>query len=483
VSARRSLAEGCYWVSKRLQGEGAIRRRLATLTESQWLDPEQVRALQLEKLERLVAHCYEAVPHYREAMDDRGIVPHDIVDFESFAALPVLTRETLSDQAEKLTSSSVDPHTLRLRHTSGSTGERVTVSQDPDFDMWCRAHQLRTYSWCGGWRLGDPFVLIWGSPVLFETRSRRQRLDNRLSRRVELNAFRLDRRSIDRMLDALARLQPRLISGYTTALHLLAQRAVERGIELTRLAAVQTTAEPLPPPMRSAIAAGFDCEVFDKYGSRETSIVAHEAPAHEGMCIQAEHTYVEFLTAEGTPCRPGQPGRLVLTTLNNFAQPLLRYETADIAAPLEGRCKSGIGLPLMTPVEGRLHDVICAPDGGMVHPQLFSNVMRQVPQVKWFQVVQQRDARLLLRLVTPTGSLSEPTRGLIAELVRRHSGFDYEISFEQLEDMPKASTTTGKYRVCVSTASAHGSEIERLNAMRAGDEPSGGDSRARAGGA
>jgi phenylacetate-CoA ligase len=210
---------------------------------------------------------------------------------------------------------------LNVRYSSGSTGLRVAVKQDRDFDMWCRAHQLRTYSWGGGWRLGDPFVLVWGAPMLFEGRSHAQLMDNRLSRRLERNSFRLDRGSLDRTLDVLVRFRPRLISGYTTALYLLAQRALERGVELDSLVAVQTTAEPLPPAMRATIAAGLAREVFDKHGSRESSIVAHESPAHAGMCIQAEHTYVEFLDAHGATCRPGQLGRLVLTTQQHGPAP------------------------------------------------------------------------------------------------------------------------------------------------------------------
>jgi phenylacetate-CoA ligase len=468
ATGARPLSATAYWGSQLLQREGAIRRRLALLTRTQHLSPEEVLTLQADKLRRLVAHCYESVPHYREAMESSGIHPSEVVDRGSFAALPLLTRDVLAERGDHLVSHLADPRRLRSRHSSGSTGLRVEVKQDRDFDMWCRAHQMRTYAWCGGWRLGDPFVLLWGSPVLFETRTRTQRLDNLLSRRVELNAFRLDTQSLDRLLDALVGIQPRLISGYTTALYLLAQRAVERGVELPRLDAVQATAEPLPAPMRSTISAGLACEVFDKYGSRETSIVAHESPAHAGMCIQAEHTYVEFLDADGAACRPGQPGRLVVTTLNNVAQPLLRYETSDVAAPLDGACPSGIGLPLMTPVGGRLHDVICTPDGGAVHPQLLSNVMRQFPEVRWFQVVQDELARLVVRVVAPDGPLPPDTRQLIARLLREHVGFDYTIDFEHLPDMPDASTATGKYRVCVCRLPEGETAVAGLNDMRAG---------------
>lgn len=479
----RRLSESSYWVSQRLQGKADIQRRVRLLCETQWWEPERIRDLQLRKLQRLLTHCYETVPYYRAAMDERGIDPRDIVDFASFSTFPLLTRELLAAHADELLSSGANEGKLSERYSSGSTGSRVAVKQDRDFDMWSRAHQLRTYSWCGGWRLGDPFVLVWGAPMLFEGRSHAQLVDNRLSRRIERNSFRLDRGSLDRTLEALVRFKPRLISGYTTALYLLAQRALERGIELHSLLAVQTTAEPLPPAMRATIATGLTREVFDKHGSRESSIVAHESPAHAGMCIQAEHTYVEFLDAHGAACRPGQLGRLVLTTLNNTAQPLLRYETTDLACPLEGSCPSGVGLPLMSPVSGRLHDVICTPNGGLVHPQLFSNLMRQFPEVRWFQVVQERQERLTLRVVTPQGPLAASTRQLIAEQIHEQTGYRFTVSFDALRDMPDASTETGKFRVCVHSSSAGEEALSHLNALRAGNTQLPGASAGLTGGA
>ena len=468
TNAVRSLSERAYWASQALQGKQAIRLRLRCLEESQWSAPEEIRSAQLAKLRRLVAHCYYNVPYYRQVMDRAGIAPADIVDHHSFAALPRLTRDDLHERGRDLIARTADPALLQARHSSGSTGVRVEIYQDQDFDLWCRAHQLRTYAWCGSWRLGDRFALVWGAPVLFETRTRNQRVDNLLSRRIELDAFRLDRRSLDRMLDALLRAQPRLISGYTTALYLLAQRALERGVRIAKLAAVQATAEPIAAEMRGVIAAGFGCEVFDKYGSRETSIVAHESPTHAGMCIQAEHTYVEFLDANDVPCENGQPGRLIVTTLNNYAQPLLRYETSDVAAPLDGACPSGIGLPLMTPVSGRLHDVICGGHGELVHPQLFSNVIRQFAHVRWFQAIQREHKRLTLRVVTDGGApLSDPVRATISGLIRQRSGVDFAIDYEALADMPEPSTATGKYRLCVSTLPI--GERGGLNALRAGE--------------
>jgi phenylacetate-CoA ligase len=433
------------------------------LRETQHWDPEALQELQFRKLIALVRYSYERVPYYRAAMRRRNLQPEHIRDFDDYRRLPLLTRRDLRDHQAELLARPI-PATLTTRQSSGSTGERVQFQQDRDFDLWCDAHQLRTYEWCGAWRLGEPFVLVWGAPAYFEARTRRQRATAWATNRVELNGYRLDRPAVDALLERAIAFQPMVISGYTTALYLLARAARERQATFPRLRAVQPNAEPLNAVMRAEMEEAFDCEVFDKYGSRETNIVAHESPGHDGMCIQAEHTYVEFLDDRGDPCQPGETGRLVLTTLNNRAMPLLRYETSDLAAPLAGTCRSGVTLPRMTPVLGRRQDVLRTPDGGLVHPQLFSNVLRQFPAIEWFQVVQQQAEALTLRVVAP-GGLPDADQARITRLVRTLSGFDSAVTFDLLSDMPPSRT--GKFRLCVSELPQGGDEsLARLNRLR-----------------
>jgi phenylacetate-CoA ligase len=466
------IAATAYWASQTVQGNRATRQRLKFLTSTQLWEPGRLQQFQLQKLQDLVRHAHDTVPYYRALMDRHGVRPEQIRDFDDYRRLPVLTRTSLRTHGPDLMSRAAG-RDLRRRQSSGSTGECVEFVQDADFDRWCRAHQLRAYAWCGAWRLGEPFALVWGAPAYFEARSRASMLDSRLSNRVELNAFRLDRASLERLFDQIVTRRPVLISGYATAIYLLARLARERGTGFPSLRAVQPNAEPLNAAMRTEIEAGFGCDVFDKYGSRETNIVGHEAPDHNGLRIQAEHTYVEFLDEAGNPCPPGVLGRLVLTTLNNRAMPLLRYETTDLAAPLDVVDQSGLGLPAMSPVVGRDQDVLCTPDGGLLHPQMFSNVLRQFPTVAWFQVVQHREDALVLRVVADDALVTEQ-KDRISALIRELAGFPFAIDFEQLPDMPESRT--GKFRLCVCDlpGSRQDRELRSLNDMRAGGQSDGG---------
>ena len=439
-----SIAARLYWAAEATRGWDVVASRHRELVENQWRSPEEIADLQLKKLQQMLVWAYETVPYYRALMQHRGLTGRSFTHPDMLRRLPKLTRPILRSSQDALRSTAIASDHIHDNFSSGSTGLRAAFKQDVDHKLWARAHQLRAYGWCEGWTVGEPFALIWGNPVYWQKANLHRRVVNALSNRVELNAFRLGAAEIADMLARLVRLRPRLISGYSTALYLIARLARDTATRIPELRAVQPTAEPLTEEMRQTLMDGFGCPVFDKYGSRETNIVAHESPAHAGMCIQSENVFVEFLRPDDTPCAPGETGTLVFTTLNNLAMPLIRYQSSDLAAPLPGRCPSGRGLPLMTPVRGRQQDVLSTPDGE-VHPQVFSNIFMRFVEIEWFQVVQERMDTLHVRVVAPSG-LSDAVREEIRALVTQHTGYPFRLEFELLSEMPPS--VTGKFRLC-----------------------------------
>jgi phenylacetate-coenzyme A ligase PaaK-like adenylate-forming protein len=137
--------------------------------------------------------------------------------------------------------------------------------------------------------------------------------------------------------------RPALVSTYSNAIHLITREAARWRMRLDGLRAVQATSKPLPPSLRRRIKQTLHCEVYDKYGMRESNLVAHESPDHDGMLIQAVQ-----------PCPEGVPGEVVVTPLNSRSMPLPRYETSHVA-DLQPQAENALlPFPRLSPVAGRL---------------------------------------------------------------------------------------------------------------------------------
>lgn len=447
------LAESLYWRSEKARGRGQVLTRLEWLEETQWLSPTKVAAIQAEKLGRIVEHAYKTVPYYRRVFEERGLVPADVSVPSDLVKLPLLTRSVLKKNQEELVSSLADRAALQTNHSSGSTGQRATFKQDIDFQLWMRAHQLRTYRWCADWKIGERFVLLWGSEMYWSLKSTADSIRNIISNRREFNTFSLSNDLIKKFTRKLLEFNPVLISTYSNAMHLIAREMDRLDAKVPALRAIQGTSEPFPPALRTRMESVFACETYDKYGSRETNIVSHESPLHDGMLIQSENVVPEFIGDDGVPCAPGERGRVILTTLNNWSMPLIRYETSDIAGPIDGYCRSGRGLPRMTHVAGRQQDLIITPRGDYIDAYYFSYLMMQSQQVDWFQVIQRVPERLHIRLLArrpgDTSFLEE-----LKSTIRQHTGVSFDIDFEVLDEMP--SSPTGKFRLCISEVSGVG---------------------------
>src|SRR5690606_42070577 len=114
--------------------------------------------------------------------------------------------------------------------------------------------------------------------------------------------------------------------------------------------------------------AAWQLEIKVIYSAEEVGYIAHQSPQDESYLVQAEHVIVEVLDADGAPCLPGEVGQVVVTTLNNFARPLIRYALGDYAR-VGGPAACGRGLPVLQDIRGRQRNMLRLPDGNRIWPR------------------------------------------------------------------------------------------------------------------
>lgn len=421
----------------------------ALLEKTQWWAWSEIQALQMRKLNTLLEYAYANVPFYRRRFDEAGVRPRAIHTPADLVHLPPLTKQEIQDHRDELLASGVNRRRLRQNHTGGSTGQPLTFYQDDRFQAWANADLLRTYR-MAGYQLGMRWAFLWGSD--YDARTHKgwhgRLMDRLVYNALWINTFDL---SVDTLTEAarqLVRFQPQILVAYVSSATLLAQFVRDKGIEGIQPRAIQTSAEVLTPDDRRLMEETFGCQVFDRYGCREVYNIAHECAAHQGLHVLAENNVVECLDADGRPAVPGTVGRIVVTNLNNYVMPFIRYEVGDLGVPSQRSCGCGRGLPLLESVMGRTTDVITSPSGKLLHGEFFTHLFYKLPSVRQFRVVQKTRVDLLVQVVPGPGFDQHASFTFLEKAIHRYGDPGFQVRFELCDHIPPASS--GKYRFTIS---------------------------------
>ena len=430
-------------------GVAVYGRHAAFLEKSQWWTWSKIRALQAKKLLFLLDHAYKTVPFYRARFDKLGLQPNDVKDLSDLKRLPILTKRDIQQDVTQLVSDRFKERKKIENYSGGSTGRPTRFYQDFSYKDWEQADMLRCYRMTG-YQLGTRWAFLWGSDYDASTHkgywgSLKDRIIYNL---VWINTFDLTADTLLRALEQMARWQPKIIVAYVSSAALLAKLIREKQIRGISPKAIQTSAEVLTPDTRQLIESTFGCPVFDRYGCREMGNIAHECERHNGLHILAENNLVELVDDNGLAAQPGSVGRLVVTNLNNYAMPFIRYDTGDLAVSSQQNCRCGRGLPLLSSLQGRISDVISSPSGKLLHGEFFSHLFYKVDGISQFRVIQKSRRDLLIQIVPAQNFQEAKVFSYLRETISQHGDPEFEIHFELQSHLPPAPS--GKYRFTIS---------------------------------
>lgn len=380
-----------------------IRRHLHALQQSEKLSAQELHVRSQDSLRQLLLHTIEHVPYYKQYAHLRDLIEQD--PGAALLQFPVLTKETVRNEFDRLIADDVDKSALILNRTGGSTGQPTLFYMDRLTVEYYEAARWRGLAWWGI-QIGDPCVMVWGSPIeLSRQQLRRQRWKDRLLKnQVFIPSFDLRKEKIAEYLDLIDAYKPVYLFGWASALALFAEFMLEQKRTLRHpLKAVLNTAETLYPHDRARIAQAFGCPVINEYGARDGGLLAYECP-QGGMHLNVETAWIEAVDmTTKEPVAVGDKGLIVVTDLHNFAMPRLRYLLGDVISLSDEQCSCGRALPLIGSLDGRENDTFITLDGAYVNGQFFTNLARILPTVRQFQVVQKSRTEVVLRLLQHDG--------------------------------------------------------------------------------
>lgn len=406
------------------------------LEQSQWWPPEVLREHQFRQLAILLEHAYETVPLYRQRFDAAGFDPRGGFAVDAFFRLPLLTRAAIQSARDRLVTRKLpaDHGKMLPYQSSGSTGEPIQVFGSEVTHFFWGALTLRDHLWhrrdlsgklaairtkvdtatTQGWGPATDAAYVTGPCATLN-----------IANDVEVQLAWLQDQDPDYLLS------------HPSNVLALTRRSLESGTRFGKLREVRTFGETFSASLRDLCRRAWGVPVTDAYSAEEVGSIALQCPGNTHYHVQAENLLVEVLDARGRPCAPGQVGRVVLTTLHNFAMPLIRYANGDYAEAGEA-CSCGRGLPVVKRILGRQRNMVTLPDGTQHWPSFPSETWTDIAPIRQIQLVQRALDRIEANLVVEAPLAAEQRERLVRAL-QQGLGYPFAIELNYLERIERSA--------------------------------------------
>jgi phenylacetate-CoA ligase len=423
------------------------------LSQSQYWSAADLAQGQEAQLRLLSKWAARRVPYYKEsrrmAKSLAELKQPSSSFWDAWRNIPVLTKPALRAQGPRMNASEVpfSHKPLGKTFTSGSTGIAVEVGTTVLTRLMWAALTLREHMWH---RLD--FTKRFGAMRYLRPADRDPRgtLDTNWGPPVS-QLYRSGPRSyihiaypVEALADWLLRFNPHYLLTYPTVAAALLDVLGDSG-RPPSLEEVRLISEPVPPDLETRLRKAWGVRVSEIYSANEMGNVAFRCREHGSLHVQAENVLVEILSDAGTPCKPGETGRVVITPLHNLATPLIRYDLGDYATVGEP-CDCGRSSQVLRQVLGRVRNMVRTPDGQRFWPGALGK-FRSMQSVRQAQYVQSALDTIQLRLVL-NRPLTEDEERRIAELVRSALQYPFRVEIAPVSSIERGPT--GKFEEFLS---------------------------------
>jgi phenylacetate-CoA ligase len=427
-----------------IKNGGRRRHYLRDLRKTQWWSLNALKGQQMARLAEICAYAFQNCPYYTRKFSESGFNGF-LSDERELKSLPVLNKADIRNHLDDLVSTKFSAADLVESKTGGSTGVALKLYFDRQCQELRNSAAMRSDEWAG-WELGAKVAAIWGNPPIQTTI--KERIRNRLLERTfYLDTMNVNDASVRSFIDRWRIERPSVVFGHAHSIYILAAYLDNWGVTDLRPRGIVTTSMMLLDPERRVIERVFGCKCTNRYGCEEVSLIACECERHEGLHLNIDHVFVEFLRDDGTDAEPGEDANIVVTDLINRGMPLIRYRVEDRGVLSDRACSCGRGLPLMERVTGRQADFLKRADGSLVAGvSLVERTLTAVPGIQQMQLVQDRLDHVCAKVVAGLGYSHESAAALDREL-KSVFGVATVVEIERVEAL--AQTSSGKYRFAI----------------------------------
>lgn len=387
------------------------------------------REYQESKLKRLLLYAYNNVPYYNKILADAGVVKDREVNLENFENIPILTKDIIRKEGTNLYSK--ERRKGVYENTSGgSTGKPVKFLQDKEYSEWNIASTIY-YKLKAGQDIGDRELRLWGSERdLLEGQEKLTiRLRNFLYNRKEFNTFKMSENQMLRYVKEWNRFNPSWIECYVQSIYEFAKFIEAKNLRIkSPKNGILTTAGTLYPEIKKKIEEIFQCEVYNRYGSREVGGIAC---GKRNLKISYWNQKVEVINYNNLT------GNILVTNLNNYTMPLIRYNIEDIGIYKD--------FDELHDIKGRSVSIFKTKRGELIDGEFFTHEFYFKDWIEKFQVVQKSYTLIIIKIV---GRKNLKDMQKIEKDIKKVMGESCVIRWEFVKDIEP--TNSGKYLYTIS---------------------------------
>jgi len=418
-------------------------QNIALADKLQYESADEIASIQNKKFKKLIEHAKENVPYYSNVLDG-------IQEIEDISKISFLTKNDVRNNVDNLRATNFDKDRFMADSTSGSTGDSMPYFRDNQ-NNYRRAVTYRDDAW-SGYEIGAKALSFWGAERdILNNKSLYVKIkDDYIHKLKKLSAYHLSDKDLNEYIKIYNSYKPKVVIAYPSTLYYIASYIEKNNIKIKYPKGIITSAETLFPFQREQIEKVFKCKIFNRYGSREFGHIASECEAHKGLHFHNDRFVLEIINEKGEACKPNELGEIVITDLDEYTFPLIRYKTGDLGKLSDENCSCGRGLSLLETIEGRVFDLIKGANGNLVGGTFWTLLRRKVNGFVKFQIIQDESGDV--EIVAEKNNLMESDfEETIIKLAKEKLGDNANVKVSIIDKIPV--TKTGKHRWIISKVS------------------------------
>jgi phenylacetate-CoA ligase len=399
-------------------------RRLGEAPPAELLDPEErmsvdeLRNLQLGRLQWTLRHAYENVPHYERAFDAAGVHPDDCRDLTDLAKFPTTSKADLRDNYPFGMFAVPQGQVRRIHASSGTTGRPTVVGYTAqDIDSWSTV-MARSIRAAGG-RPGHKVHNAYGYGLFTGGLGAHYGIE-----KLGATAIPISGGMTPRQVQLIGDFAPEIIMVTPSYMLTIIDEFEKQGLDpaASSLRVGIFGAEPWTEQMRREIEDRMDMHAVDIYGLSEVmgpGVSQECVETKDGLHVWEDHFLPEVVDPlDATPVADGEEGELLFTSLTKQALPIIRYRTRDLTRLLPGTARPG--MRRMQKITGRSDDMIILRGVNVFPTQIEEIVLRTAGLAPHFQIELTTEGRmdaLTVRVEARPDTAGDRRTSAAAELV------------------------------------------------------------------